>query len=419
MSKPSTPIGYILQTYPGLTMTFVYREVLALQRQGFHIATFSIWKPQREKLSPESRQLMDSTFYIFPISWAVFFLTHLYFLLTRPAKYIGTALFVLTRRGESWKNRLRTLGHFGEAAYVAREIQKRNIKHLHAHFAINAASIALIVARLLDISFSFTAHNIFFTDRLLLKPKVREARFIAIISEFSREFLLGLVPGENWRHKTHIIHCGISPSQFSLQNPRPTNPVPLIFFVAQLEERKGAPVLVEACKLLKERGVAFQCVIAGGGPEKPMAERLVDQYGLQESVTLTGAIFQEQVKEYLNRADIFALPCIIARNGDMDGVPVALMEAMACEIPTVSTRVSGIPELIEDGESGILVQEKDAVALADALQRLTLDKELRARLGKNGRQKVVREFDVDKNAAQLAALFERYLTDATSPSKKA
>jgi glycosyltransferase involved in cell wall biosynthesis len=413
--KPSTSIGYILQTYPSLTVTFIYREVLALQHQGVDISTFSVWKPTPDKISPESQPMMDTTYYIFPISWLKFFLRHFYFLLTRPTKYIGTALFVLSRPGESRKNRLRTLYHFGEAVYLAWEVRRRHIQHLHAHFTINAASIALIIARLLNISFSFTAHNIFFTDRLLLKEKIRGALFIAVISEFSREFLLRLVPGENWRHKTHIVHCGISPDQFLPPDPRLPNSVPLILFVAQLQERKGASFLVDSCQLLKQRGITFHCVLAGDGPEKPIVEQLVEHYDLKDSVDLPGAIFMEQVKAYLNQADIFVSPCIVARNGDMDGIPVALMEAMACEVATVSTRVSGIPELIEDGESGLLVPEKNAPALADALQRLIEVKELRLRLGKNGRQKVIREFDVDTNAGQLAKLFDSYLLSGTSP----
>ena len=409
LKKTAASIGYILQTYPSLTTTFVYREVLALQHCGAEITTFSIWKPVAGKLSPESQPLMDTTSYIFPVSWPRFLQRHVYFLLFHPVKYLGTSFYILTRPGESWKNRLRTVYHFGEAVYLAWEVRNHNIRHLHAHFTINAASIALIIARLLDISFSFTAHNIFFTDRLLLKEKVREARFIAVISEFSREYLLRLVPGESWRQKTHIVHCGISPSQFSPPDPRPVNSVPFIFFVSQLQERKGAPVLAEACSLLKERGVDFHCVLAGDGPEKPVVERLVEQYGLKDCVALPGAIFVDQVNAYLKQADIFVLPCVVARNGDIDGIPVALMEAMACEVAVVSTRVSGIPELIQDGESGLLVPENDAAALADGLQQLIEDKEERLRLGKNGREKVMREFDVDISAAQLAKLFDSYL----------
>jgi colanic acid/amylovoran biosynthesis glycosyltransferase len=409
MSKQSQSIAYVLQTYPGLTLTFIYREVLALERKGFNIATFATWKPDKDSLSQESWHLMDSTWYIFPISWPKFFLAHLYFLLTRPTRYVGTALFALTRRGQSPKKRLRTAFHFGEAVYLAKEIEKRDIKHLHAHFAANAATIALVVSRLLGTSFSFTAHNTFFIYRLILKEKIREARFIVAISEFSRQFLINLVPGEDWGHKIHIVHCGLSLSQFLPPNPKPVNDVPMILFVAQLAERKGAPILVEACKILAERGVSFRCVIVGDGPQRALVEQLVEQYALQSTVELVGTVFQEELKAYFNQADIFALPCLTASNGDMDGIPVALMEAMAMEIANVSTFVSGIPELIEDQRSGLLVKEKDAVALAGALQRLLEDEALRRRLGKNGRQKVLDEFDIDQNAAQLANLFERYL----------
>jgi len=411
MTKQPTPIAYISQSFPALTQTFIYREVFGLERKGFRVAAFAIWKPAKDKLSQESRHLVDSSSYVFPISWPRFLGTHLYFLFTRPIKYIGTLFFVLARKGENARNRLRAFFHFCEAVYLSKKMQSQHIRHIHAHFTIGAATIALVVSRLLDISFSFTAHNIFFTDRVVLKEKIREARFISAISEFTRQFLTSLVPDDNIDGKIHIVHCGLSPSDFSPPNPRPANDVPVLLFVAQLAERKGAPILVEACRILAERGVSFRCVIVGDGPQKALVEQLVEQYALQEVVELAGVVFQEHLKEYLNRADVFVLPCMIASNGDMDGIPVSLMEAMAMEIATVSTYVSGIPELIEDGQSGLLVKEKDAEALADALQRLLEDDELRTRLGKNGRQKVMEEFNIDKSAAQLATLFERYLTN--------
>jgi colanic acid/amylovoran biosynthesis glycosyltransferase len=424
MADQPMTIAYMLQAYPSLTMTFIYREVLALERRGFNVLTFSVWQPAVSSLSQESRHLVDSTYYLFPTSWFRLLWRHLYFLLTRPAKYVGTALFVLTRPGEGWRKRLRTLGHFGQAVAVAKEMQERGVHHVHAHFSHNAASIALMLSRLLGISFSFTAHNILFTDQILLREKIREARFIAAISEFTRRFIIGLVPGEDYGGKIHIVHCGLSPRDFAPPDVKPLdvlihpdvpirNDVPLLLFVAQLAERKGAPFLVEACRILAERGVAFRCTIVGGGPQKALLEQWVTQYGLQNVVELTGSLFQEHVKAYLNRADVFVLPCMQTASGDMDGIPVSLMEAMAMEIATVSTSVSGIPELIEHGHSGLLVNEQDAEGLADALQRLIEDAALRERLGKNGRQKVLREFDVDKSAEQLATLFERYVKAKT------
>ena len=312
------------------------------------------------------------------------------------------------------RNRVRTLGHFGEAIYLGRHMEREGITHIHAHFTINAASIALMLARLLGISFSFTAHNIFFIDRVLLKEKVREAHFIVAISDFSRRYLLGLIPDDNNKNRTmtdkvHIVHCGLSPDKFAPSAKRAENPVPVIMFVAQLSERKGAPVLVEACKILVERGRRFRCIIFGDGPRRALLKEMVAAYDLEQVIDLMGAVFQEELREHLARADIFALPCITASNGDMDGIPVSLMEAMSMEIPVVSTYLSGIPELIQNGENGILVEEKDATALANALERLLDDEELRIQLGKNGRRKVMRDFNIDSNADQLATLFEHYL----------
>lgn len=415
MSKQLPAIAYITHSFPLLTETFVYREIFGLMRRGFRVETFAIWKPDKNRLSQEARHLVDSTYYVFPISWSGFIRSHLHFLFTRPRRYLGSLLFVVSRRGESLKKRRRTFFHFCDAVYLAFEMQKLGVGHIHAHFAINAATLALVASRLLDISFSFTAHNSFFTDRVILKEKIREALFIAVISEFSRQFLKRMVPDDDIGEKTHTVHCGVSLDDFVPHAHKPENGVPTLLFVAQLAERKGASFLVEACRLLRERGIDFRCVIVGDGPQWELVEQLVERYALQDVVELTGVVFQENLKEYLAQADAFVLPCITTNDGDMDGVPVSLMEAMAMEIATVSTHVSGIPELIEDGVSGLLVPEKDAVALADALQRLIGDEELRLRLGKNGRQKVGSEFNIEKSAAKLSALFERYLERDREP----
>jgi glycosyltransferase involved in cell wall biosynthesis len=409
MSKQPTSIAYVAQSFPLLTETFVYREVLGLQHKGCRVATFAIWKPSKDRLSQESQHLVGSSYYVFPISWLGFLKSHLFFLCTRPNRYFSSLFFVLTRRGESFKNRRRTFFHFCEAVYLAMKMKEQEIGHIHAHFTINAATIALVVSRLLGTTFSLTAHNNLFTDQVILKEKVRAARFIVAISEFTRRFLINLMPTDNVADKIHIVHCGLSLKDFSPPDPRPENEVPVLLFVAHLAERKGAPILVEACRILAERGVLFRCVVVGDGPQRSYVEQLVEQYALQKVVDLTGVVFQEHLREYLSRADVFVLPCLTANNGDMDGIPVVLMEAMAMGIPAVSTYVSGIPELIEDGRSGLLVNEKDPEALADAIERLLSDRELRIRLGKSGRQKVTEEFNIDKSVAQLATLFGRYV----------
>jgi len=409
VTKPLAPIAYISHSFPLLTETFVYREVFGLQRRGLTVYNFAIWRPDPARLSPEVAHLIDNVHYVFPLNWLKFIKAHFYFLLSHPWRYLSILFFVISRPGESWANRRRTLIHFLDAVYLAWDMKRLGIKHIHAQFAINAATIALVCARLLKITFSFTAHNSFFMDRVILPQKIKEARFVAAISEFSRQLLLRLAMPPSPAEKIHIIHCGLNPDDFTPVADEPANDVPLLLLVAQLAERKGAPVLVEACRILQQRGLAFQCVIAGDGPQMPLLKQRVTEYGLQNMVELPGMVFQKQVKAYLKQADVFVLPCITAANGDIDGVPVSLMEAMAMEIPVVSTTVSGIPELIEDGVSGLLVAEQDSAALADALERLITQVDLRTTLGKAGRQKIIAGFNIEKSTTQLANLFTQYL----------
>jgi len=264
-----------------------------------------------------------------------------------------------------------------------------------------------MISRLLGTSFSFSAHNTFFTDRILLKDKVREASFIAVISEFTKNYLLRVTGEEERRDNCRIVRCGVSPGLFNpseRKKQKKNGPVEILF-VAQLAERKGAPFLVEACEMLVKDGISnFHCTIAGGGPQLELLRNMAERAGIEKYVSLPGAVFQEEVRELLKEADIFTLPCIVAEDGDIDGIPVSLMEAMAMEIPVISTTVSGIPELVDDGVNGFLVPEKNCPALADALKRLIRDKKFRIELGRNARLKILDEFDLEKNALRLATL---------------
>ncbi len=412
--KPPT-IAYIAQMLPNLHATFIYREIFALQKIGFDVVTLSVHRPNPKALSAEARPLVERTAYITPIRWGPFAAAHLEFLLKKPGVYLSTLAFLLSRPGESAHNRLRTLMHFMGAVFLAAQVQDRKPAHIHAHFSFNAATIALVMGRLLGITFSFTAHNNFFTDRVVLKEKLREAKFIVAISEFSRDFLLNLLPDdESLPEKFHIVHCGVSPVAFAPPPRREPNSPPLVFSVAHFTERKGFHILIEACRILQQRNVPFECIIAGDGAQRPLLEKMIADYQLRDVVRLPGAVFQENLRDYLNRADIFALPCVVAQNGDMDGVPVALMEAMAMEIPTISTTVSGIPELIDDGRHGLLVPPQDPAAVADAIERLLADETLRLKLGRAARQKIVNDFNVDKSAAQIADLFRQLFAEPSS-----
>ena len=198
---------------------------------------------------------------------------------------------------------------------------------------------------------------------------------------------------------------------------------PIILAVGRLVEKKGYPYLIEACRILASRGYDFRCLIVGGGPQEPLLRKLIGQGSpadassaendLSESVKMVGRVFQQDLLDYLEQADVFCLPCVVASDGDMDGIPNTLMEAMAMEIPTVSTTISGIPELIQDGRTGLLVPPKDAVALAEAIAALLDNNKLGYALGKAGRIRVMEEFEIGKNVDRLVDIFAACIGDST------
>lgn len=407
-TKPT--IAYVTQFFPYLTETFVYREVLALREHGFDVVTLANRTPDDKHLSAESLPLMASTSYVFPLQWVPFLFAHLYFMLRHPLRYFGTLINMMTQRGESWDNRKRTFGHFMGGVFLARKAQKQHVSHIHAHFSVNAATIGLAIARLLDIGYSFTVHNNIFTDQLILKEKLKSADFIISISEYSRNFLLNFAPDiPNLRDKFRIVHCGISPKSFVPDRPKIASETPHIVYLSSLAERKGMPMLVEACRILRDRGRHFHCTIAGGGEQWFLLQDMVAKYNLQDRVSTPGRYLQEEIRDYLNEADVFVLPCITAKNGDIDGIPVALMEAMAMQVPVISTTVSGVPELIEDGVSGLLVEERNPEQLANAIERIFDDHDFAVTLGENGRDKVSQAFNLDLISHQLVDLFDSFL----------
>jgi glycosyltransferase involved in cell wall biosynthesis len=391
MSIQLRPIAYLAQTFPGLTG--VYREVMALQGKGLKIHTFATWQTPVGKVSDEAKELIEQTFYIFPIHWFSFLKAHATYLLTKPLAYLGTLAFVLTRPNQPLATRWRILFHFAKGVYLAVEIEKRHIRHIHAHFANLAPTQALVVERLTGVPFSFTAHATgIFADQIILTEKIKAARFIVAISEYNKRFLVEYAGNSQVAEKIHVIHCGAPIADFSpgVYPNRASATSPLILSVGRLVEKKGFPFLIRACKRLRDRGYHARCVIVGSGPQEETLSRLIHELGMEDWIELPGWLDQTQIKAYLEEATIFTLPCVVAANGDRDGIPIALMEAMAMAKPCVSE-----------------------IALADALSRLLDDPQLASRLGQTGREKVRREFNLDRVTDQLLHLFARELAGKT------
>ena len=411
MSRQCGPIAYLAQVFPSLTQTFVYREVLALRERGVSVHTFSIWPSDPADLSAEAVPLTEETFYIFPISWFSFAQVHLRYLINRPLRYLGTLAFLLTRPREPLRNRWRSLLHFLYGMLAVREIERLKVQHIHAHLGWSASSIALIANRLLDVPFSLTLHaGGIYIHRLLLEAKLEHAHFAVTISKYGRQVLRELFPKNGLEGKIRVVHCGLDPDVFipARKHPRSDDEDELVIVgVGRLDPCKGFHILIEACHHLAKRGIPFRCHILGEGEERSRLEGLIDRYQLEDHVLLHGQVHQEELRQMLNRVDVSALPCIRAKNGEVDNIPVVLMETMAMQIPTVSTRVSGIPELIDHERNGLLVLSGDAVALADALQRLEESPEWRQQLGKAGRETVVNEFNIYRSAEQMCRLFEQ------------
>jgi glycosyltransferase involved in cell wall biosynthesis len=289
------------------------------------------------------------------------------------------------------------------APFAAWRLGRAGIKHLHAHFANAATSVALMAAALAGISFSFTTHAYdIFIDTLLLPAKLSAAAFVACISQYNLRYLEEHYPEALKAHLV-VVRNGLDTTRFRPRTRSPGVP-PCIIAVGRLVETKGFHTLVEACAQLRNRGIPCRCLIIGEGPEAGRLKNMIYDFDLADRVILKGKLAPKECLSNYRQADVLAMPACM-RNQDADGIPTVLIEAMAMEIPVVATRISGIPELVKDGETGLLVAPDDAAALAEALARLIRDQDLARSLARSGRDLVVSQFNSEQSARQLRDLF--------------
>lgn len=393
-------VGYLMSWYPAVTETFILHEMLELRRLGVDLEIFPLFGAATDVRHPGAEELAQRVWYHRGLSIELL-RAQLHWLARRPRAYLRAWARALAGNARSPGFLAKALVVVPRAAAVARRMEERGVRHVHAHWATHPALAAYVVRELTGIGYSFTAHaHDLYLDRAMLREKIAAARFVVTISRFNRDLLERLY-GPAAAQRIVVIPCGVDPRLFRHRAPRPPDGLFRIACVAGLRDYKGHRWLVDACALLRDRGVPFRCVLVGDGPERGAVERQVEALGLGARVELLGNQPQDRVRALLDGSDAMVLPSVTTPDGMMDGIPVALMEAMATALPVVSTRVSGIPELVQDGRTGLLAPEQDAAALADALERLSREPELARRLGEQGRALVLERFNLLENAARL------------------
>ena len=415
LPRESKPIKlvYVIGRYPELTDTFIDREIEALRRLGkYEVRTLSLRYPKTIKsFSSEQKATLAKTLYIVPSRWSNFNFTafiqaNLHFMVSRPFVYFQTILYLLTRPHPNIHVRVKTFIHILLGIYAAYRLRHEEIDHIHAHFIDRSVVVALVISRLLGKSYSLTAHAVdIYTKAILIPEKITNACFVITVSQYNKEYLLRTYPGID-PDKVHILHPWVDVSDFTHSSNRPVHPRFQILSVGRLVEKKGHSDLIDACHLLQEQGFDFETRIVGEGPLRTDLEGRIAHYTLQDRVHLMGGQSPDQVRELLSGwADVFTLPCVIASNGDRDGMPVSLAEAMAMELPVISTDIIGISELVQP-DTGILIPPHNPAALAEAIRTISMqDHSTRRIMGLKGRAVVEAEFNLLKGTQELADLF--------------
>jgi glycosyltransferase involved in cell wall biosynthesis len=403
--EPRLKVAYIMSRFPKITETFILYEMLALEDLGVKVELFPLLREYQKVAHSEAQKLIPHAhfhpFLSLKVLWAQW-----YYIRRKPKTYFGLWGEVLKSTFGSLNFFVGAIGIFPKSVRFAYEMEKLNVSNVHAHFASHPAVAAFIINRLTGIPYSFTAHGSdLHVERRMLDKKVAAASFAVTVSSYNKELMVAEC-GEKAREKIHVIHCGVDPNLFRLQ-PKTSNPNPIqILCVASFEEVKGHKFLVEACRNLTQRGVNFVCHLVGLGPLRRTVEAQIHKAGLTDHFRLHGGLSRPDIIKLHTEADVFVLPSVPTKNGKREGIPIVLMEAMSSGLPVVSSDLSGIPELVENGTCGILLPPRDVQALADALKKLCNDAMLRKKMGRNGRKRILEKFDLSKNAFKLLNLIK-------------
>ena len=409
---PTMRVAYLTGRYPGISHTFIMREVRALRALGLEVDTFSVWPTDRSLLLARAdEEEHASTYTLLPLRPSATLRAHLAAAVTRPRRYRQTIRRAVKLKRPGLRGWGLAMSWVLEAIVLWHQCRLRGIRHVHVHLNGTAPTVALLVAVFADDSssgghswtWSLTVHGpseFYDTQGEQLAEKVRAATFVICISDFARSQLMGLVEEPYWP-KLRVVHCGVDPEVF-IPVKRGNGETLQILNVGRLVSVKGHAVLIEAASLARQKGVPVHLTIVGEGPTRPELEQLIRANDLPSLVKLAGAMGQDEILELYRSSDVFCMSSFA------EGVPVVLMEAMAQEIPVVAPAIMGIPELVDDDVSGLLIRPARPDQIADSLARLAGSRELRVTLGRRGREKVIAEFAIGECARELYDVFREY-----------
>jgi len=389
-------IGYVVKRYPRYSETFIVNEILAHESVGIEIDIFSLRTPNDTHFQNIISQVNAPVFYL-PSSGIK--ATEFWQVLNDSSTLLPGLLSAHEKAKDC------DAYEVYQAILLAREVDLRGINHLHAHFASLASTVTRLAASFAGIAYTLTAHakDIYQEDVRYdeLKQKFYDAAAVITVSDYNVKYLKEHydVPQERIKR----IYNGLALDQFPYKSPVKREPT--IIAVGRLVEKKGFSNLVKACANLSGKGINYNCKIIGTGELEDDLRSQIEQLGLQEKVLMLGPQPQCEVIKLIHEASVLAAPCIIANDGNRDGLPTVLLEAMALGTPCVSTNVTGIPEIIEDEVTGLIVEQDDLIGLTEEIERLLVDAGLREKISISARQLIEKEFEIFRNTENLRAIF--------------
>lgn len=398
-------VAYILERFPVLSETFILNELLALESRGVEVHVFSLGPPEDARPHEALAQLQAAITYLPRRSAPVWMWSQQ---IRAAARFRTSYVAALVDAARS--RQPRAWWRFLQAVWIANQFEREGVRHIHSHYANEPSTVASFASRITGIPYSFTAHawdiyrSRYMTPRSLrgLARRIKRSRCTITVSDFNKAYLERVAPSAS--AKILRLYNGIDLERFA-PNSQPEPPPHILLSVCRLVEKKGLSVLVEACRVLRDRGVAFEAWIVGAGKLHAALEAQIRAGRLDEHVSLLGPHTQRETLARYHSAHLFVLPCLTAADGDHDGLPVSIVEALACGLPVVTTPVAGIPEVVRHGHNGLLVPEGNSGALADAVESLIRDETLYGRLRANARASVEQTFDIRRTSEQLERSF--------------